>query len=115
MLRGPTVANVTVQVACPVVGSTGWAVHDANATAPFENDTVPNLFDSNTADKLPGFNIGAPYNIGYSPGWWPWYNTWRSWQGKDDFSWSHGRHNLKFGGSYMYTHKWHTSELGRAH
>src|ERR1039458_293219 len=41
MLRGPTVANVTVQVACPVVGSTGWAVHDANATAPFENDTVP--------------------------------------------------------------------------
>jgi hypothetical protein len=68
--------------------------------------TVPNLFDSNTADKLPGFNIGAPYNIGYSPGWWPWYNTWRSWQGKDDFSWSHGRHNLKFGGSYMYTHKW---------
>jgi hypothetical protein len=69
--------------------------------------TVPNLFPSdNPADKLPGISIGSPYNIGYTPGWWPWINTWRSSQGKDDVSWSHGKHNMKFGAAYMYTHKW---------
>jgi len=69
--------------------------------------TVPNLFPSdNPANKLPGISIGSPYNISYTPGWWPWYNTWRSSQGKDDLSWTHGQHNLKFGAAYMYTHKW---------
>ena len=73
--------------------------------------TVPNLFQANTADKLPEISIGSPYNIDYTPGWWPWYNTWRSWQGKDDFSWIHGKHNMKFGASWMYTHKWQQYQL----
>ena len=74
--------------------------------------TVPNLFPSdNPANKLPGISIGSPYNVSYTPGWWPWYNTWRSWQAKDDILWSHGKHNLKFGGSYMYTHKWQQYQL----
>jgi hypothetical protein len=69
--------------------------------------TVPNLFPSdNPADKLPAISIGSPYNISYTPGWWPWYNTWRSSQAKDDVSWTHGKHNMKFGAAYMYTHKW---------
>ena len=69
--------------------------------------TVPNLFPSdNTANKLPGISIGSPYNISYTPGWWPWINTWRSSQAKDDLSWTHGKHNMKFGAAYMYTHKW---------
>ena len=67
---------------------------------------VKNLFGANTDNKLPSFFIGAPYFQFYSPGWWPWYNTWRSWQWKDDLSSIHGKHNLKFGFSYMYTHKW---------
>ncbi|MGC9973292.1 MAG: carboxypeptidase regulatory-like domain-containing protein [Bryobacteraceae bacterium] len=68
--------------------------------------TAQDFFPSaNTDNKLPAINIGSPYNISMTPGWWPWYNTWRSWQWKDDLSWSHGRHNMKFGGSYMYTHK----------
>jgi hypothetical protein len=74
--------------------------------------TVPNLFPSdNPQNKLPGISIGAPYGISYTPGWWPWYNTWRSWQGKDDLSWTHGKHNLKFGASWMYTHKWQQYQL----
>jgi hypothetical protein len=73
--------------------------------------TVPNLFSANTADKLPGISIGSPYNISYTPGWWPWYNTWRSWQGKDDLTWNHGSHNLKFGASWMHTHKWQQYQL----
>jgi Carboxypeptidase regulatory-like domain len=69
--------------------------------------TVPNLFPTdNPANKLPGISIGSPYYVSYTPGWWPWYNTWRSWQGKDDLSWTHGKHNMKFGAAYMYTHKW---------
>jgi hypothetical protein len=66
---------------------------------------VKNFFNANVDNKLPGISIGSPYNISYTPGWWPWTNTWRSWQGKDDFLWTHGKHNMKFGGSYMYTHK----------
>ena len=69
--------------------------------------TVPNLFPSdNTASKLPGITITAPNYVSYNPGWWPWVNTWRSSQGKDDVSWTHGKHNMKFGAAYMYTHKW---------
>jgi len=43
---------------------------------------VKSLFNANTAGKLPSISIGSPYNISYTPGWWPWYNTWRSWQWK---------------------------------
>jgi len=73
--------------------------------------TVPNFFQANKDNKLPGISIGSPYNVSYTPGWWPWVNTWRSWQVKDDVSWSHGKHNLKFGASYMYTHKWQQFQL----
>ena len=73
--------------------------------------TVQNFFQANKDNKLPGINIQSPYNISYTPGWWPWTNTWRSCQLKDDLSWTHGRHNLKFGASYMYTHKWQQFQL----
>ena len=48
--------------------------------------TVPNFFTANVDNKLPGISIGAPYNVSYDPGWWPWTNTWRSYQAKDDLS-----------------------------
>jgi hypothetical protein len=67
---------------------------------------VKTFFNANKDNKLPGFSIGSPYNVSYTPGWWPWTNTWRSYQIKDDVLWTHGAHNVKFGGSYMYTHKW---------
>ncbi len=70
--------------------------------------SIKTLFNpaANTDGKLPAINIGSPISMGYTPGWWPWYNTWRSWQWKDDISWTHGKHNMKFGASYMFTHKW---------
>jgi hypothetical protein len=73
--------------------------------------TVPNFFQANKDNKLPGISIGSPYNISYTPGWWPWYNTWRSWQAKDDLSWSKGKHSLKLGASWMHTHKWQQFQL----
>jgi hypothetical protein len=69
---------------------------------------------ANTQGKLPAINIGSPYNVGYTAGWWPWENTWRSWQWKDDLSWIHGAHNMKFGGSYMFTHKNQELQLNTA-
>ena len=73
--------------------------------------TVPNFFSANKDNKLPQFTIGSPYNVSYTPGWWPWTNTWRSWQWKDDILWTRGNHNMKFGGSYMFTHKWQQYQL----
>jgi hypothetical protein len=61
--------------------------------------------ETNEANKLPAVSIRAPYSVSYGPGNWPWANTWRSYQWKDDVSWVRGRHNLKFGFAYMYTHK----------
>src|SRR5262249_30555351 len=73
--------------------------------------TVPNFFQANKDNKLPGISIGSPYNISYTPGWWPWTNTWRSNQLKDDILWTKGKHNMKFGGSWMHTHKWQQFQL----
>lgn len=73
--------------------------------------TVANFFKANKDNKLPGISIQSPYNVSYTPGWWPWTNTWRSWQFKDDVSWVRGRHNMKFGGAYMFTHKWQQFQL----
>jgi hypothetical protein len=72
---------------------------------------VKTFFNANKDAKLPGFSIGSPYNISYTAGWWPWTNTWRSYQLKDDLIWSHGAHNFKFGGSWMHTHKWQQYQL----
>jgi len=73
--------------------------------------SVANFFQANKDNKLPGISIQSPYNVSYTAGWWPWTNTWRSWQWRDDFSWTHGRHNMKFGGGVMYTHKWQQYQL----
>lgn len=63
------------------------------------------FFGNNPNNKLPTISIGSPYSVSYDPGNWPWSNTWRSYQWRDDVSWTHGRHNVKFGFSYMRTHK----------
>ena len=75
--------------------------------------TVKNFFNANKDNKLPGISIGSPYNVSYTPGWWPWNNTWRSYSWKDDILWTHGSHNMKFGASYMYTHKWQQFQTER--
>jgi hypothetical protein len=72
---------------------------------------VSSFFQANKDNKLPGVSIGAPYNISYTPGWWPWTNTWRSEQAKDDILWTHGSHNIKIGASWMHTHKWQQFQL----
>jgi hypothetical protein len=64
------------------------------------------LFDSNTINKVPGiFLSGGNYSANMDNGNWPWSNTWRSNQFKDDVSWIKGAHNFKFGFAWLYAHK----------
>ena len=66
---------------------------------------VKQLSTGNTAARIPTINIQSPYGTNFDLGSWPWSNTWRSDQWKDDLSWTHGAHNVKMGVSYMWTHK----------
>ncbi len=66
---------------------------------------VQQLSTGNSLKRIPTINIKNPYNANYDLGSWPWSNTWRSYQAKDDLSWTHGAHNLKFGAAWMHTHK----------
>ena len=68
-------------------------------------NTTP-LFNSNTINKVPGIDFsGGQIGVSMDNGNWPWTNTWRSYQGKDDLSWINGRHNFKFGFAWLHTHK----------
>ena len=67
--------------------------------------TTPIFPQANTIDKIPGIEISSPYNVNMDNGNWPWTNTWRSNQGKDDLSWTHGAHNMKFGFAWLHGHK----------
>lgn len=68
-------------------------------------NTTP-LFDSNTINKVPGVDFsGGAIGVNMDNGNWPWSNTWRSNQFKDDVSWIKGAHNFKFGFAWLYGHK----------
>jgi hypothetical protein len=66
---------------------------------------VQQLSTGNTLKRIPTINLKNPYGVNYDLGSWPWSNTWRSYQGKDDLSWTHGAHNVKVGAGWMHTHK----------
>ncbi len=85
--------NITIADTGKFIQPSGWAA----------NPLFPGV---NTAKKMPSLFIsGGDIGITYDPGDWPWSNTWRSYQYKDDLSWTHGTHYLKFGGALLHTHK----------
>jgi Carboxypeptidase regulatory-like domain len=67
--------------------------------------TVPEYFSANNLDRLPDVNIAGNYGVWYRVGSWPWYNSFDSFQIRDDLSLARGNHNLKMGGSFMRTRK----------
>lgn len=69
----------------------------------------PELFPSNALNRLPGVNISGGLSDNYDASNYPWANTYRSYQLREDLSWTHGRHSMKFGGQYMLNIK--TQEL----
>lgn len=60
---------------------------------------------NNRDNRIPTINLGQPYGVNYDTASWPWNNSFTSHQVRDDLSWTKGKHNLKFGGSYMGTWK----------
>lgn len=79
---------------------------DGKWTQPSGWSAAPLFTGVNKLNKMPTLNVGGSgVGFNYDPGNWPWVNTWRSYQWKDDLSWAHGTHNLKFGAAWLHTHK----------
>jgi hypothetical protein len=79
---------------------------DGKWTQPSGWGTAPLFTGVNKLNKMPTINVGGGgIGFDYDPGNWPWTNTWRSYQYKDDLSWTHGAHNAKFGAALLHTHK----------
>jgi hypothetical protein len=56
---------------------------------------------NNLLNRMPSVDLGAPLGTNWTINYWPWKNAFLSWQPRDDFSWTRGRHSLKFGFAYM--------------
>ncbi len=73
--------------------------------------------DVNQINKLPSLNAqqgdSGSFGMNYDIGRWPWRNTWRSYQLKDDLSWSRGTHNFRFGAGWMWTRKMQPTDANR--
>jgi hypothetical protein len=65
--------------------------------------TVPLLAPAPVTTRvyLPNVNLGGEINSNFQPSWQPWDNASAAYQGRDDLSWVRGRHQLKFGASFM--------------
>ena len=64
---------------------------------------IPRLFSGpNALNRNPQINLQGSTGTSYQTASWPWTNTANSYQWRDDFSWSKGAHQLKFGGSIMW-------------
>lgn len=78
------------------ITATGKVVDDLSGFS------VPQLAPgSTTRTMLPNINIAGEINANFDPSWQPWNNSSAAYQARDDLSWVHGRHQLKFGVSFM--------------
>jgi hypothetical protein len=60
---------------------------------------------NNLQSRMPSVDLGAPLGTNWTINYWPWKNAFLDYQPRDDFSWTRGRHSLKFGFSYMRSDK----------
>lgn len=64
--------------------------------------TATSYFPGNDAlNRLPEIDLGSPYNTNWSSNYYPWQDAQQDYQERDDLSWTKGKHNLKFGVSFM--------------
>jgi hypothetical protein len=64
--------------------------------------TAGSIYTGNNAlNRMPDISLGAPYNVTWSAAIYPWTDSAMDYQVRDDLSWQKGKHNFKFGASYM--------------
>jgi hypothetical protein len=94
----------------------GNTIHLSPITGPGETTfsqpdgyTATSLFPlaNNRQARLPGIIInGAPAaGITWNPSYYPWKNSYFGYEPRDDMSWTHGRHQFKFGFSWLHAVK----------
>jgi hypothetical protein len=78
----------------PFVKPSAW-----NATSFFPNA-------NNLMNRMPEIQLqGSPLNVTWSPSYFPWKNGYEGFQYRDDVSWTRGRHQYKFGASWLHDYK----------
>jgi hypothetical protein len=60
---------------------------------------------NNVGSRMPEIQLGAPYSTTWSSSYFPWKNSYEGYETRDDLSWNRGRHQLKFGFSYLHDPK----------
>ena len=60
---------------------------------------------NNVGARLPEIDLGAPYGTNWSENYFPWKNSYEGYETRDDLSWTRGKHQLKFGFSYLHDPK----------
>jgi hypothetical protein len=60
---------------------------------------------NNVGARLPQINLGGPYNTQWSSSYFPWKNSYEGYETRDDLSWTKGKHQLKFGFSWLHDPK----------
>jgi hypothetical protein len=61
---------------------------------------IPELFPGNNLTRIPGINLSGSTGANYDVASWPWKNKADDYQIRDDFSWTKGSHQFKFGASW---------------
>jgi hypothetical protein len=56
----------------------------------------------NREARLPEVRLGGPYSTVWSPSYFPWKNSYFGYEPRDDVSWTRGRHQFKFGFSWLH-------------
>ena len=70
--------------------------------------TATSLFPlaNNRQARLPGVTLaGQPLGVTWNPSYYPWKNSYFGYEPRDDVSWTRGRHQLKFGFSWLHAVK----------
>ncbi|WP_318523860.1 TonB-dependent receptor [Edaphobacter sp.] len=61
---------------------------------------------NNVGSRMPEIDLqGSPLNTNWSSSYFPWKNSYQGYETRDDLSWTHGKHQFKFGASVLHDPK----------
>ena len=60
---------------------------------------------NNVGNRMPEIDLGAPYGTNWSSSYFPWKNSYEGYETRDDLSWNRGKHQFKFGVTYLHDPK----------